>query len=283
MMHHINVRHVILILAFFSFLANDFLQSQTKPIPVIVTCRKSLLGGSYVLQLRNTSNEQLNLWLDAREQKSTVLIPDGKMKEIGWAQGYRFDATDLLFIGGDGYDTLRQAMPNTELSACRIDFSKDGSLTLNLSQSFLQDLLPKFLKLPIKETYSNALEVAINELPQIDLRDRSDRIYANVVIQVTLFSGKVHIPINTIFSFLPFYVPSTGILGASQIKVENIDINALPQEWLEEVTKIINTLLPIWFSKLEIYRLDKTTLKYCKFFNVRQISVHNRRLEIILL
>jgi hypothetical protein len=282
-MNYLKARQVIFILIFFSFLTNDFLQSQTKPIPVVVTFRKSLLGGSYVLQLQNTSNEQLNLWLDAREKIFTFLIPAGKMKEIGWAQGFRFDANDLFFIGADGYDTIRQAMPNTELSSCRISFSKDGSLTINLSQSFLQDLLPKFLELPIKETYSNVLEVAINDIPQIILRDRSDRIYANVAIQVTLFSGKVHIPINTNCSFVPFYIPSNGMLGASQIKVENIDINALPKEWLEEVTNIINKLLPIWFSKLEIYKLDKTTLKYCKFLNVRQISVHNGRLEIILL
>ncbi|MGD1046650.1 MAG: hypothetical protein ABR936_15185 [Bacteroidota bacterium] len=279
----LKVRWLFFILATLSFLTNEFLQSQTKPLPIVVTCRKSLLGGSYVLQLQNTSIEQLNIWLDAREKIATFLIPAGKMKEVGWAQGFRFDANDLFFIGADGYDTIRQSMPNNELSSIRVGFSKDGGLTINLSQSFLQYLLPKIFELPIKITSSNVLEVSINDMPQIILEDMSDKIYANVVIQVIPFSSKVHIPINTSVSFVPFYIPSTGVLGVSQIKVENIDIVALPKEWLEEVTKIINNLIPIWFSKLEIYQLDKTVLKYCKFFSVRQISIHNRRLEIILL
>lgn len=235
------------------------------------------------MQLQNISTEQLNIWLDAREKIATYLIPAGKMKEIGWVQGFRFDDNDNFFIGGSGYDTIRQTMPNTGLSACRISFLKDGSLTINLSQSYIQGLLPKFLELPIKRTYSNNLEVAITDLPQIILKDRSDRIYANILIHVTLFSGKINIPMNVILSFVPFYVPTKGSLGASQIKVENIEINAVPKEWLEEVTNIINQLLPIWFSKLEIAQLDKTTMKYCKFFNVREVNVHNGRLEIILL
>ncbi|MGD0590743.1 MAG: hypothetical protein ABSA44_08095 [Bacteroidota bacterium] len=282
-MKQLKVRWLFFVFAAFSFFASEFLHSQTQPLPLIITCRKSFLGGSYVLQLQNTSTEQLNIWLDAREKNATFLIPAGKTKEIGWAQGFRFDDNDNYFIGGDGYDTLRQTMPNTGLSACRISFLKDGSLTINLSQSYLQGLLPKFLELPVKGTYSNILEVAITDLPQIILKDRSDRIYANVLVHLTLYSGKINIPMNTNLSFVPFYIPAKGSLGASQIKVENIEINAVPKEWLEEVTKIINQLLPIWFSKLEFAQLDKTTMKYCKFFNVREVNVHNGRLEIVLL
>jgi hypothetical protein len=278
-----KVKWLFFVLATFSFLASEFMQSQTKPLPLVVTYRKSFTGGSYVLQLQNTSPEQVSIWLDAREKIATYLIPAGKMKEIGWAQGFRFDDNDNFFIGGDGYDTLRQTMPNTGLSAYRISFSKDGSLTINLSQSYIQGLLPKYLELPVKQTHSNIFEVAITDLPQIILKDRSDRIYANVLVHLALFSGKIKIPMNTSLSFVPLFDPTKGNISASQIKVENIEINAVPKEWLDDVTRIINQLIPIWFSKLELAQLDKTTLKYCRYFNVREINVRNGRLEIVLL
>jgi hypothetical protein len=281
-MRHKKVRLLFIVVAFLAFLATSFSQLQTNPLPVEVSCRKSLIGGSYVLQIGNTSSSQLNIWLDAREKFATFLIPAGKSKEIGWVQGYRFDANDVFFIGSDGYDTLRKAMPCAELSTFRIGFSNDGALTINLSQSFLQNQLSKYLRLPIKQN-SKILDVEVNEIPQIILRDRSDRIYANVNLQTTSFSGKVHIPIKVAISFVPSFIPSTGVIIASQITVDNININGLPKEWLTEVTTIINQLLPVWFSSIQIYRLDKTTLKYCEFVNVRQVSVHDGRLEIELL
>lgn len=273
---------LFILIVFIAFSQTNFPQVQTKPLPVEVTCRKSLMGGSYVLQIGNTSSSQLEIWLDAREKYSTFLIPAGKFKEIGWAQGFRFDANDVFFIGADGYDTLRKAMPSAELSSFRLGFSKEGALTINLSQSFLQDQLSKCLKLPIKQN-SKILNVEISEIPQIILRDRSDRIYANAKLQTTSFSGKVHIPINVTISFVPSYIPKTGEIIASQINIDDININGFPKEWLTEVTSIINQLIPVWFSNVQIYHLDKTILKYCQFFNVRQVSVHEGRLEIALL
>ena len=276
-----NLLFILFVIVF--FFSNAFPQLQTKPLPVVVTCRKSFLGGSYVLQIEDTSSSPLNIWLEAREKFATYLIPDGKMKEIGWVQGFRFDANDVFFMGAEGYDTLKSAMPSAELSPIRIGFSEDGALTINLSQSFLQEQLSKYLQLPIKQKYPNLLEIEINEIPQIILRDRSERIYANVVLQAIIFSAKIHVPINVTVSFVSSYVPSTGIIVASQINADNINISDLPNEWFNEVTMIINKLIPIWFSKVQIFQLDNTTLKYCKFLNVHQISVHNGRLEIKLL
>lgn len=113
-------------------------QSQARPLLIAVTCRKSFFEGSYVLQIRNSSNEKLNLWLQAKGNISSFLLSAGKMVEFGWAQGYRFDANNLFLIGGSGFDTIRQVMPNIELSPRRIGFSKDGGLAFSLSESFLQ-------------------------------------------------------------------------------------------------------------------------------------------------
>ena len=282
-MRHKKLRLLLIVVAFFALFSTSFPQLQTQQLPVVVTCRKSFFGGSYVLQIQNTSASQLKIWLEAREKIAAFLIPVGRMIEIGWVQGFRFDEGEAFFIGADGYVTLRETMPSTGLSAIRIGFLQDGSLTLNLSQSFIQNQLSKYFKLPMIQNYPRIVELEINEMPQIILRDGSNRIYANVVLQSLTFSGKVRIPINVIVSFVSYYIASTGIIAASQINVDNININELPQQWFTQITNIINQLIPIWFSNVQLFQLDRTTLKYCKFLNVRQISIQNGRLVIELL
>jgi len=271
---------VVVIITSFS---NGFAQSETKPLPVQVTVRKSLLGGSYVLQIKNTSSLPLEIWLEAREKYATFNIPADKMKEIGWAQGFRFDANDVFVIGSNGYDIIRQTMPSNELSEFRVDYSNNEGLTVNLSQSYLQKQISKSSKLPINKNYHKIIEIELNEIPQIILKDGSDKIHANVRLQTKTFSGKVKIPINASISFMPYYNSSTGELLASQINVDDMNINSLPNNIFSDVTNIMNSLLPIWFSEMRIFQIDNTTLKYLKLLNVRQISIHNRRLVINLL
>lgn len=282
-MEHKKTRLLFIVVAFLVFFSTGYPQLETKQLPVVVTYRKSLFGGSYVLQIRDTSASPLKIWLDARGKIATFRIPAGRMKEIGWVQGFRFDANDIFFIGADGYDTLKQAMPGSELSAVRIGFSKNRAFTINLSQSYLQKQLAKYLELPLKQKYPKIGKIEINEMPQIILRDRSNRIYSNVVLLVIVFSGKVRIPINVTVSFVPSYIRSTGVIMASQINIDHINIAQLPENWFREVTTFINQLLSIWFSKVQIFQLDKNMLKYCKFFSVHKISVNNGRLEIELL
>lgn len=279
-------KKVILIFSVFIILAsisNDFAQPQTKTLPVQITFRKSLLGGSYVLQIKNISSMPLEIWLDAREKHATFNIPANKMKEIGWAQGFRFDANDVFVIGSNGYDTIRQTMPSNELSEIRVDFSNNEGLTVNLSQSYLQKQIAKSLKLPLNKKIQKIIEIELNEVPQIILKDGSDKIHAFVRLQTKTFSGKVIIPVNISISFRPYYNSSTGEILASQINVDDMNINNLPNNIFSDVTNIINSLLPIWFSEIKIFQIDNNTLKYLKLLNVRQISVHNRRLVINLM
>ncbi len=274
---------IILLLAIISLFVNDSLRSQTKPLPIIVTCRESTFKGSYVLQIQNSSNEKLNLWLHAKGKTSPFLLPSGKMVEFGWAQGYKFDANNLFLIGGSGYDTIKQVMPNVELSPWRIGFSKDGGLAISLSQSFLQKELPKYLKLPIKESASTAVEIELNQMPQIVLKEESDRIYSKAILQASLLSGKLHLPIVAEVSFIPSYIPDNGQIIASQIKIENIDMSVLPKEWLDDATQIVNKILPILFAKYVVYQLEKNwQLKIAKAMGLRT-KVIDGRLEIIFL
>src|SRR5208283_593616 len=115
---------IIFLLAVSIFYTNDSLQSQTKPLPITVRCRESTFEGSYVLQIQNSSNEKLDLWLQAKGKISPFLLPAGKMVEFGWAQGYKFDSNNLFLIGGNGYDTTKGLMPNVELSPIRITAPK---------------------------------------------------------------------------------------------------------------------------------------------------------------
>ncbi len=282
-MIHKNVKLLFLVVAFVVPFSNNFSQQQSKPLPVVISCRKSFLGGSYVLQIKNTSASSLKIWIDARGKIATYNIPAGRMKKIGWVQGFRFDANDIYFIGSDGFNTIKQVMPSKELSAIRLGFSNDGALTINLSQSFLQKQLNKYLKLPISQNYPKIIDIELNQRPKIILKNISDKIYVDVVLQTISFSGKVHVPINLVVSFIPSYATGTGAIMASQIKVDDINIGGFPKQWFSQVTDIINKLIPIWFSNIKLFQIDKTTLKYCKFFNVRKIKVKNRRLVIELL
>ena len=182
MIHILKKVHFLLLLVVLTFFANDTLQSQGKTIPVKVSYRKAILTRSYVLQIQNISNETLNLWLQAKGKISTFNLPPGKRINFGWVQGYHFDANNLFLIGGNGYDTLRYVMPNVELSPWRVTFPKGGGLALSFSQSFLQDQLAKRLKLPMTINSSRFLRISIDQTPNIVLKEGTDRIYLNVVI-----------------------------------------------------------------------------------------------------
>ena len=271
------------LLSLFVFLANIHSQSLTKQVPIETSFRKSFLGGSYVLQVVNTSESALVIWLDARGKADYFTLYPGTMKSIGWAQGYRFDANEIFFIGAEGYEIFRGSTPSAEINEIRYGFTDNGALTINLSQTYLQRQLPNYISLPIKVKHPKIAELKVNEMPQIVFVDRSDKIYAQVDIVATVFSGKVDIPIKTIVSFVPSFNRSTGAIEASQIYVDNLTIENLPEEWFTEIKNFINNLTTALFSKVQIHQLDEKTLKYCNFFNVRQITVNNRRLQIELL
>lgn len=278
--HRIAIQCIYLICIF--IFRCDQLQAQIKYIPIDVSVRTSFFGGSYVLQLKNRSSQQLQIWLAAKEKVATYHIPTGETKDIGWVQGFRFDANDLFFVWGEGYDTIKQAMPSNELSPWKVTVPKEGGLAVSFSQSFLQDQLLKQIKLPIKKYYPKALELEISEIPQIILKEESDRFYTTVIIHTKLFSGKLNVPINTTVSFVPFYTPANGVISASQIRIDNIDVNILPKNWLGEVTEIINTLLPALFATYDLFQINKSDLKYINLINVRQIVIRDGRLEILI-
>jgi hypothetical protein len=281
--HIIRTVSILFVVAIFTLITNDCLQAQTRPLPVAVTYRKAILSRSYVVQIRNSSNETLSLWIEAKGKTSPFVLRAGRIVEFGWAQGYHFDANNLFRIGGTRYDTREYVMPDVELSPWRITFANDAGLALSLSQSYLQGELPKFLELPVEENVSHVLEIALNQVPEIALKEGSDRIYANAILQASIFSGKVHVPITADVSFVPFYTSANGQITASQIKVENIEIKGLPKEWVNSATQIVNKILPAVFAKFVIYRLDKHQSKIAKLLNVRSVRVSDGRLEILIL
>lgn len=261
---------------------NFKLLPQLQHIPVNVTYRKAILTRSYVLQIQNASNETLDLWLQAKGKITTFTISSGKTIDFGWAQGYHFDANNLFLIGGSGFDTLKYVMPNVELSPWRITFPSGGGLALSLSQYILQQQIAKGLKIPIKIYSSRIFNLSINQVPQIILKETSNRIFINSVLQVSLFSNNVIVPIEVILSCVPSYDRLTGQLIASQIKVENINLNTLQSQYMNETTQIINQLLPSLFNKYVVFQLKKSwQLKLAKLVGLRT-SVDDGRLEIII-
>ena len=120
-------------------------------------------------------------------------------------------------------------------------------------------------------------------MPTIILQDGSNRIYAKAIVHSSWFSGKVNVPVNITISFVPRYEPSTGKFFATDIKVEQMDVQLIPQDWLAGFTEVVNRIIAMKFSQYELFQLDKNILKYARFFNVRKIVIHKARVEILLL
>jgi len=272
----VKTASIICLLTVSTLFANDFLQSQTRPLPIIVTCRESSLRGSYVLQVQNSSNDKLDLWLQAKGKVSPLLLPAGKMVEIGWAQGYRFDANNLFLIGGSGYDTIRQVMPNVELSLMRLEHRKEGGFELSFSQSYVQKKAQDF-KLPIKVSYSRG-DIEIKEVPQMELREGSNRMYAHCVVEASGARGRIPLTL----SFIPEYIPATGQLVASQIQIEKSDQGIVLQQYIDFATDLVNAFLPAVFSNYVLYTVPKSLLPAAKLFRVHDASVTDGRLVLAI-
>ena len=274
---------ILSLLTILSLFAQDSSQTQKRHLPVAVTYRKALLTRSYVLQIQNSSNEGLNLWLQAKGKISQFLLPVGKTREFGWAQGYHFDANNLFRIGGDGYDTIISVMPNIELAPWRFSFPRDGGLGLSFSQSYIQEKLVGALKLPLKIDSSSIVQMSVKPAPQIIFREGSDKIYANVFLEASLVNGNLQFPIVTSASFIVYYDAVDRQLGVSQIKLENIDVKGFPKEYLDGANQIVNRAVTLLFSNKVILQLeDSWVLKIAKFFSLRT-RVSDSRLEILIL
>jgi hypothetical protein len=269
---------IFYLLAVIILFANDSLQSQNKPLPVALTIRNAFNNRSYVLQIRNSSDRALNLWLQAKGIRSSFLLPAGKLVEYGWAQGYHFDANNTFFIGEDGYDTIKNVMPNIELSPWRLQHRKEGGFELSFSKYYIQKQAENF-KLPIKQTFSS-IEIEINQLPQIELKDGSNKMYAHCILEASVAGRKIPFPITTTLSFIPEYVPATGQLVAFQIQIENVDNGIFPQQYVDDATKLVNAFLPAFFSNYVLYTVDKTLLPFAKLFKVQDARVSDGRLEL---
>jgi len=230
--------------------------------------------------VQNTSDNEILLWVEAKEKIDNFKLQPHGSKDIGWAQVFRFDANDAVFLWSEGYDTLRLMMPGNELSPWRLRFAKEGGLLLSLSQSFIQDRVQKEIKPPIEQSYSNIVRASVTEVPQIILRDGSNRIYAEVPITTYWFNTSMKVIVKTRVSFVPEYQQSDGKFFATNLQLDDVNIDLVPQQWLSDLKSLINQLLIRIFKPVEIFQLDKSLLKYARFFNVRGVIVHDGRLEV---
>ena len=275
-MHRI-LQYMILVCVFC-----DVLLAQSNPLPVSIAARKSFLGKSYVLQITNVSGKQLTVVLLAKEKTASFAIPAGQTKDIGWAQGFSFDANNHFAVTADGFDTTRQVMPGTELAPWKLTFTDDRGLALSLSKSLLQEELSKNLGLPIKQKASNIFELSLSDAPVLDLREGSNRIFADATLHASVL-GKLKFPVLAKVSFVPSYSVSTRQLIASEILVDQIDVKLLPAEWTEAARQIVNEIIRASFSKVVLYELDRSEQKYAKLIRLRDVRVRDGRLEVLIL
>lgn len=269
---------IFCLLAVFTLLANDSLQSQNNPLPVAITIREANITRSYVLQIKNSSYMALNLWMQAKGKKDSFLLPAGKLKEYGWAQGYHFDARNTFFIGADGYDTIKNVMPNVELSPMRLEHRKSEGFDLSFSQYYVQKKAKDF-NFPVRQSFST-VRIEINQVPQMELKEGSNRMFAHSILEAWVSDVKIPVPILATLSFIPEYIPATGKLVASQIQIERIPSGIFAQQDVDNATVLINALLPEVFSNYVLYTVPKALLPFAKLFRVQEARVNDGRLEL---
>jgi hypothetical protein len=279
----VNKIHIPLCYLLLFFMACGTLLAQLKPLPISISVRKSLWGKSYVLQVANASTSELTIVLLAKEKSALFDISAGKTKDIGWAQGFSFDANNHFAITAAGYDTVKQTMPREELSPWKLTFTDDRGLALSLSKNFLQAELSKNLGLPIKQKVSNIFEISLNDPPVLNFKEGSNRVFADASLQAYAFSGKLKFPLFAKFSFVPSYSPSTRQLLASEIQVDEIDVKLLPAEWTDVTKQIFNNMISTVISRVVLYRLDQKEQKYAKLIRLRDVRIKDGRLEVLIL
>ena len=194
------------------------------------------------------------------------------------AQLYHFDANNVFLVGSVGYDTLMGIMPNLELSPMRIEYQKKGGFLLSFSQSYVQDRA-EHLNYHLKKSFSS-VQVEISQVPQIELRQGANRMYAHCILQTSIAGVKYTASIPATLSFIPNFVQQTGELVASDMQVEKPENGILPPEYVDPCIGAINVLLPEVFANYVLYTVPKSQLFAAKFFGVRDARVVEGRLEL---
>lgn len=281
MKYFLRLTYAFCLIANFYIFATKPIPIQANSIPINISCRESLLQGSYVLIIQNISNNDLKLWLKGKNKTTDFLLRARKTQEFGWAQGFKFDANNQFSIGSDGFDTIHQSMPEKELSPWRIGFG-NGGISISLSREYLQTKLTKNIKLPIRKA-NKILTIELQQPPTIILKENSERIYADVTFYTKYFNNILTVPINTTVSFIPVYINTSGQLWASQINLEKINMNGLSNDALNNVKQSVNLMLQELFSDHIIYQIEKKwLLNIAKVLNLRT-KVEDGRLEILIL
>ncbi|HLX12553.1 MAG TPA: DUF1439 domain-containing protein [Bacteroidota bacterium] len=274
-----------------SFLTSFFLSSivtigqltAQNNLPLSITCRQSLVTRSYVLQIRNTSNDPEDLWLGAKGKITPFKLEGGKSIEFGWVQGYHFDANNKFQIWDQTNDTVSESMPDSELSPFRIGWSKDAGINVSFAKSFVNEQLTQHVKLPVQKALGKTLQVTIDRPPRVELREGSNRIYLSATITASVPSSTAQIPLTAAISCLPSYNQAAGEIGVADIRLENLDISQLPTEWFDPTKQLVNDLLPEVFSNFVLTKLKQDWLvKLAKDVNLRA-KVIDGRLEAIIL
>lgn len=245
--------------------------------PVVITFRKSTLYTSYVVRIRNFTEDTLNLCFSALGKKSTFISLPDVYKEFGWLEGYSIGANNTVSIGGEGFTTINCFPPTTELSNIKIYFTEEG-LGFSLSQEYLQSEAKKYFKTN-KKSWLQIFDAELNNAPEILLNENSDRIFANANISISFLIGVVSYEVDVEASGVPYYdIESKGIY-LNNIKIENISFNSVPKDKLDGIEEIANEFLDLFLSS---YCLKKFNDNDWKFKMVKGIAIKNGRLVVFL-
>ncbi len=83
--------------------------------PVQCSRRDAALASGFVVEIENTSDQTISLWIESGDQRDSFSLGPGETETFGWLKGYQFGENSSFAIGGEGFSTKRYAV--SELKA----------------------------------------------------------------------------------------------------------------------------------------------------------------------
>lgn len=153
---------------------------------------------------------------------------------------------------------------------------------VRISESEIQEMMQEAL--PFTKTYLFIFKITLDN-PRVELANGSDRIKAGLDIVLNIQLGKDGIPLSgsADLSGGVLYEPIDGSFYLTNIEVEQLSIQGVPEEYTDRVASVVGAALADYYSTRPAYQLESDDLKQAAALLVlRDVNIENNELIVTL-
>ena len=78
--------------------------------PIECSRREAALASGFVVEIENTSEQTISLWIESGDQRDSFSLGPGETETFGWLKGYQFGENSSFAVGGEGFSTKRYSL-----------------------------------------------------------------------------------------------------------------------------------------------------------------------------